>query len=69
MNHVTTSVHVIQAQQPCFAICITSGMGTPFILMSLDQTERILPKNLEDHADMNTIRAVVSEVLEKGDDA
>jgi hypothetical protein len=68
MNHATTSVHLIQAQQ--YPICDLPNQrhGDSFILMSLYQTEQILAENLEDHADMNTIRAFMSGVIEEGYD-
>jgi hypothetical protein len=68
MNRTTTSVHVIQVQQHLLRDLPNKWHGDPFILMSLHQNEQILAENLEDHADVNTIRVFMSEVIEEGDD-
>ena len=68
MNHATTSVHLIQAQQHLIHDLSNQWHGDPFILISLYQTNQILAENLKDHADMNTIWAFMSGVIEKGDD-
>ena len=68
MNHATTSVHVIQAQQHLLRDLPNQRHGDPFILVSLYQTEQILAENLEDHVGVNTIRAFMSKVIEEGDD-
>ena len=68
LNHATTSVHVIQSQQHLLCDLPNQRHGDPFNLMSLYQTEQILAKNFEDHADVHAIRAFMSEVIEEGDD-
>ena len=38
------------------------------VLVPLDQPEQVLAEDLEDHADVRAVRALVSEVVEEGND-
>jgi len=68
MNDTTTSMHVIQAQQDLFGNLPNQRHRDSLVLMSLDQPEQILPEDFEDHADVNTIWAFMSKVVQEGDD-
>lgn len=68
MNNATTPMHIIQPQQDLLRDLLHKRLRHAPALMALDEAQQILAEDLEDHADVSAVRALVSEVVEEGDD-
>lgn len=62
------AVHVVQAEQDLLADLLDKVHGDALVLMAFDKAEEVLAEDLEDHADMDAVGALVAEVVEEGDD-
>ena len=65
VNNPATPVHVIEAEEDLLRDLLDQMHWNALVLMTLDQSEEILPEDLENHADMGAVRTFVSEMIEK----
>jgi hypothetical protein len=65
MDHTATAMHVIQAEKNLLGDLFDDVGRYALVLMPLDKTQQILPKNFEHHADMSAIRAFMTEVVKE----
>lgn len=68
MYNATTAMHVIQPEQDLLRDLLDQSLRDAAALMALDEPEQVLAEDLEDHADVGAVRALVAEVVEEGDD-
>ena len=61
-------MHVIESEEDLFCDLLDEMGRDAFALVALDEPEQVLAEDLEDHADMGAVRALVAKVVEKGDD-
>ena len=65
VNNPATPVHVIKAEEDLLRNLLDQMHWNALVLMTLDQAQQVLPKDLENHADMGAVRTFVSEMIEK----
>jgi hypothetical protein len=58
-------MHVIETEEDLFRDLFDKMHGDALILMSFDETEQVFAENLENHANMDAIRAFVTEMIKK----
>ena len=68
MYDAALSVEIIQTQQDLFCYLLDQWHWDASVVPSLDQTQQILSKHFENHANVHTIRTLVLERIEKTDD-
>lgn len=68
VDNATASVHVVQAEEDLLADLAHEPNWYALSLMSLDEAEEIFAQDLEHHANVNTIWALVLEMVEERDD-
>ena len=68
MDDAATSVHIIQPQQDLLRDLPDERHRHALVLMALDEAEKVLAEDFEDHADVDPVWAFVPEVVEEGDD-
>ena len=68
MDDATTAVHVVEPKEDLLRDLLDEVHGDALVLVPLDETEQVLAKDLEHHADVRAVRALVPEVVEEGDD-
>ena len=68
VDDAAASVHVVQAEEDLLADLAHEPNWYTLGLMSLDEAEEIFAQDLENHADVNTIWALMLEVVEERDD-
>ena len=61
-------MHVIESQEDLFCDLLDEMGRDAFALVALDEPEQVLAEDLEDHADVGAVGALVAKVVEKGDD-
>lgn len=66
MDDTTTPMHIVESQQNLLRDLLADVHGHSLVLMPLDQTQQVFSKHLEDHANVGAVRALVPEVVEKG---
>ena len=65
MNYTTAPVHIIKTQQNLLCNLLTDVHGNTLVLMPFDQAKEVLSENFKDHANVGTIWAFVSEMVEE----
>ena len=68
VNDPTTPMHVVEPEQDLLRDLLDEVHGHALVLMPLDEAEEVLSEDLEDHADVGAVGALVPEVVEEGDD-
>ena len=68
MDDAAAAVHVVEAHENLLGDLLDEGHGNALVLVPLDEPEQILAEDLEDHADVRAVRALVSEVVQERDD-
>lgn len=65
MNDAAFRVQVIEPQQDLFRDLLDDVRGNPSMLVPLDQAQQVLAQHLEHHANVRSIGAGVSKVVEQ----
>jgi hypothetical protein len=68
MDNATLAMEVIQTKHHLLGDLLHEGHGNPAVVPTLNQTQQVLSEDLENHADVDTIRALVFEGVEQTDD-
>lgn len=68
MNNTTASVHVVQTKQDLLSYLFDEIHGNAFVLVSSDETQKILPQNFKNHADVCAVGAFMAEMIKERDD-
>lgn len=68
MNDSTTTVHVVQTKENLLGYLLDEVHGHTFVLVTFDQTKQVFTQNLKNHADVNTVGALMAKVVEEGND-
>jgi hypothetical protein len=67
VNNTTTPVHIIETQQNLLRDLLADVHGHTLVLMPFDQTEKVLSKHFEHHANVDAVGPLVPEVVKEGD--
>jgi hypothetical protein len=65
MNYTTCPVHIIEAEENLLSDLTNKPNWDTLGLMSLDEAQKVLPEDFEDHANMVAIGPLMSEMIEK----
>lgn len=68
MDDTAAPVHVVQAQEELFRDLADQATRYALRLIALDKPKQVFAENLEDHADVGSMRSNVHEVVQEGDD-
>lgn len=68
VDDATTAVHIIEPEEDLLRDLLDDVHWHALVLVALDQAEQVLAQHLENHANVRAVRALVSEVVEEGDD-
>lgn len=68
MYDAATPVHIIEPEQDLLRDLSAEVHGDTFVLMPFDETEQVFSKDLKYHANVCAVRALVTEMIEEGDD-
>lgn len=68
MNDSAFIVQIVEAEQYLLGDLFDDMLRHTTMLVSFDQTEQILPKNLENHANVRTVGTGMFEVVHEADD-
>lgn len=68
MDDATTAVHIVESKENLLCDLLHKVHWHALVLVPLDEAEQVLAEDLEYHADVSAIRALVPEMVQEGDD-
>lgn len=65
MNDSAAAVHIVQPEQDLLSDLLDEVHGNAFVLVTFDKAKKVLAEDLENHADMSAVWALVLEMIEE----